>query len=282
VEILFLELVRYRILIGLLILLILLLLVSWVARQPPSKPYQLYLIQAGIVTTIVALMALVMTRQLHWVFAILGGLLPVGVRLVQVASGSATARRARRRSSTAKSANDAEHRSTSSSGRQGTRITTRYLRAFTDQATGEIRGKVLKGLFAGSHLSELTREQLNRLHKKYSEQDAESAALLAAYLDKERGGTEGEAPGADGEEKTQDSTESEDAQASSRRPRKNGGMTHAEAYEILGLTESADAQAVTDAHRRLMQKMHPDRGGTNYLAAKINQAKDLLLARLAQ
>src|SRR5208283_3308992 len=55
-----------------------------------------------------------------------------------------------------------------------------------------------------------------------------------------------------------------------------------EAREILGLEQGATAATIRAAHHRLLQLVHPDHGGTNYLAAQINRAKEILLAKAAQ
>ena len=149
---------------------------------------------------------------------------------------------------------------------QVSEIKTRFLHMELDHDSGAMRGRVLDGAFRGRELSELDLNQLLTLWRFCLAGDEQSAQVLEAYLDRTQGEAWREAASADDGD---------------GRPGPGAGagrvMTREEAYEILGLEPGAGGDAIRDAHRRLMQHMHPDRGGSNYLAAKINQAKDLLL-----
>ena len=129
--------------------------------------------------------------------------------------------------------------------------------------TGELQGEVLSGPFAGQQMADMTRETLAELLDYCRQQDNDSARLLESYLIQRFGGDA-------------DFAQSDDD--NSHAGSESAPMTVAEAVAVLGLQESATAKDITLAHRRLMQKFHPDRGGNDYLAAKINQARDVLLA----
>jgi hypothetical protein len=146
-------------------------------------------------------------------------------------------------------------------------IRTRYLDMTLDHGSGAMDGTIREGPFAGGRLSDLNLEQLLRMLELYQDSDQQSAAVLTAYLDREHDDwrASAEAAGAAG------GAGAGGGQAAAR------GMTRDDAWSILGLAPGADADAIRAAHRRLMQRLHPDRGGSDYLAAQINAAKDLLL-----
>ncbi len=148
---------------------------------------------------------------------------------------------------------------------QTSEIATRFLKMTLDHDSGVMSGEVLEGRFAGRRLEELALDELVDLWRECHAADRQSAAVLEAYLDRSQGEAWREAAGAGA------GGEGTEAGAA------GGVMTRDEAYGILGLEPGASEEEVRDAHRRLMQKVHPDHGGSNYLAAKINEAKDLLL-----
>jgi hypothetical protein len=152
-------------------------------------------------------------------------------------------------------------RSRSSPG-QSTAVRTAWIDMELDHDTGEMRGTVLKGVQAGRRLDQLSREALIALYKEAGSEDSESERLLEAYLDRTIGA----------DWRAADQTEKPSQE------RATTGMSRAEALKVLGLQEGASEEEVRAAHRRLMLQNHPDRGGTDYIAAKINEAKDVLLA----
>jgi hypothetical protein len=142
---------------------------------------------------------------------------------------------------------------------QVSRVRSAYLEMELDHDTGAMRGVILAGPREGKRLEDLDVDTLVGL---IGEIDEESRALLAAYLDR------------------RDPSWREHAQADAAAGRgspSRGPMTHEEAYQILGLEPGAKSEDIIRAHRTLMKKVHPDQGGTNYLAARINEAKDTLL-----
>jgi hypothetical protein len=143
-------------------------------------------------------------------------------------------------------------------------VETSILRMTLDHDSGRMDGDVLTGTFAGRRLSAMTLEDLLKLRSQIAN-DAESAALLEAYLERAHVGWR-DAPGA-----------GDAAGAETASPHATGPMTRDEAYRVLGVEPGADAKAIKAAYRSLMSKVHPDKGGSPYLAAKINEAKDLLL-----
>jgi len=140
---------------------------------------------------------------------------------------------------------------------QRTEVRTAFLRAWIDHGTGDVGGAVMAGRFAGRTLDSLSEAELRELHGE-SAADADSARVLEAYLDRRLGsGWRGA--------------------AHSPPPRSRSDMSREEALSVLGLVEGATAEEIRAAHRRLIQRVHPDVGGSADLAARINRAKDTLI-----
>lgn len=142
---------------------------------------------------------------------------------------------------------------------QVSRVRSAFLEMELDHDSGAMRGVILAGPREGTRLEALDVDTLVGL---LAEIDDESRALLAAYLDRRDAGW-------------REHAQADAATGRSSTPR--GPMSQEEAYQILGLEPGAKAEDIVHAHRTLMKRIHPDQGGTNYLAARVNEAKDTLL-----
>ena len=225
-----------------------LLAVNWVANADP-KALARTMRQAGLATGVVAGSSLLGYLVLSGRFALLAPLavfaLPWARRRLMAGLGSAGL---------------GARRSPASAG-QASDVATAYLRMSLDHDSGVLDGEVLQGAFAGRRLGSLGMADLRLLLAECERADAESVPLVEAYLDRAHPGWRDE-PGPDGAE----------AGAGGAGP-----MTAEEAWGVLGLAPGAADDEIRAAHHRLMKKLHPDQGGSTYLATKINQARDVLL-----
>ncbi len=151
---------------------------------------------------------------------------------------------------------------TRKSAGQVSRVRSAFLEMELDHDSGVMRGRFVAGPHQGAALETFGTTTLVAF---LSEVDEESRALLMAYLDR------------------RDARWREHAQAGAatgqRGAVRSGKMTEEEAYQVLGLQPGASAEEIGRAHRTLMKKLHPDQGGSTYLAARVNEAKDVLLRR---
>lgn len=148
-------------------------------------------------------------------------------------------------------------------------VETRFLRMGLDHDTGEVWGEVLDGQFAGRRLADMSLDDLIDLLRQCWTDDADSVRVLEAYLDRthpdwrERadasspGGGQGTGNGGGGPS--------------------SGPMSRAQALAVLGLEDGATKAEIKAAYQRIISNLHPDHGGSDYLAAQVNEAKAVLL-----
>jgi hypothetical protein len=149
---------------------------------------------------------------------------------------------------------------TSSAGDSAVR--TAFLEMRLDHDSGAMGGRVIAGRLSGQNLDDLTPDALRELLGEIAA-DADSVALFEVYLDRRMPGWREDFQ--------------HDAASGTSSPPRSGAMSKEEAYEVLGVAPGASPAEIRAAHRRLMKLVHPDQGGSTFLAAKINQAKDKLL-----
>jgi hypothetical protein len=147
-------------------------------------------------------------------------------------------------------------------GGQKSTVRSTYFEMELDHDTGEIDGKVLAGHQQGARLSAMKKADLFMLYQEICS-DTDSASLLASFLDRYH---------PDWRDDVDPDSASQDHSSSGFK-----NMTKQEAYQILGLEPGATREEIHQAWRRLIKGVHPDHGGSAFLTAKINAAKDVLL-----
>nr|WP_284709336.1 DnaJ domain-containing protein [Marinobacter sediminum] len=222
----------------------------WLRNQPPGqcKPAIIKLVSiAGI--AMVVLLAL--TGRLHFLFALLAFLFPL---LRRVLPSLLTGRMAGLGGGAKARPGNQSH------------VSSDILEMSLDHDSGTMSGTILKGPMEGRALADLSESEFIELLRYCREQDEDSARLLETYLDRRFGDSW----------RADDQASAEGGEAGAR-DNSGGPLTESEALDILGLEPGASEEEIIQAHRRMMQKVHPDRGGSNYLAARINEAKERLL-----
>ncbi|HUZ34505.1 MAG TPA: DnaJ domain-containing protein [Xanthobacteraceae bacterium] len=152
---------------------------------------------------------------------------------------------------------------TQKSSNQASRVRSAFLEMELDHDTGAMRGRILAGKYEGVSLDSLDPLTLASLIGGI---DGDSRQLLMAYLDRR-------------DPSWRENAQYDAAAGEGNHAAPSGKMTKEEAYQILGIAPGASADEIGRAHRSLMKKLHPDQGGSTYLAARVNQAKDVLLRR---
>lgn len=237
----------------------------WRRSQPPAvvKKTTTRLL---IYVTIALLVILVATGRLHWLIALIASAasaliplfkraLPLLIRYFPMLAGFY------------RQAKAAKSRGAPSEGQTST-VATDTINMTLDHDSGDMDGEVLQGRFKGQRLSQLGLPDIIDILRECQQQDTESVPLLEAYLDRRFGNEWRESHQSD-----------EGYQQSGAKTASDGAMAREEALAILGLSSDASEEDIVAAHRRLISKIHPDHGGSNYLATKINQAKSVLLKK---
>lgn len=249
---------------GVLLLAAVMLALRWFVNADPRVAARV-LIWIGTIVFAVGVLFLIVTGRLALVFYLLPALLPWLLRIRAVARAAKTFSRMNR-----------TQRGEATGGTSD--IETRYLRMRLDHDTGTLWGEVVAGRHNGKTLATMAPADLLDLLAECRAGDPPSAQVLESYLDRHHDGwrvDDPAGPGAAGP--GADEGGGQESAGAAAPP--SAAMSREEALKVLGLDDGdgAGPDDIKAAHRRLMAALHPDHGGSDYLAAKINQARDVLL-----
>ncbi|MEE4299592.1 MAG: molecular chaperone DnaJ [Pseudomonadales bacterium] len=230
-----------------------LLRLAWLRmRGDPRR----FFVALAVATLVLVLLFAIGTGRLHWLFSIPAALLPFLGRIARLLPILGFLR------GLLGGASGSGGRSTATAGGQS-RVETAHLRMTLDLETGALEGELLTGAHAGRRLSTLDDATLLALLEAWRREDPDSARLLETWLDRTKGSA------------WRGSKDEAGSRAGGSPP--SGELSRADALSILGLDGEPERDAIVRAHRRLMQQFHPDHGGSDYLAALVNRAKERLL-----
>lgn len=238
---------------GLGLLMALLLFAGWYTSTDTRQVLKT-LKWTGFGLILLTILLLVLSGRISWALMAVPVLLPWIIRIRSLARAAKTFSRMSGQGADADQVSD---------------VKTPSLHMSLDHRTGEMTGQILSGQFSGNRLEDLALPDLMVFLQDCMINDRDAARLLESYLDRRFRNWRETQSGADQNQNT--------GSGSAPRSAPGSAMDRREAHLILGLEEGADDRQIHDAHRRLISQLHPDHGGSDYLAAKINQAKDFLL-----
>lgn len=237
-------------------LVIVLAVVAWFwLRSQPASQRKPAIIKLALFSGILMVVVMALTGRLHFLFALLGFLIPLLRRFLPALLGGAMSGGTGGEGAQARTGNQSH-------------VASDILNMTLDHDSGDMTGEILKGPMAGRTLADLGEGEFIELLQYCRQHDDDSARLLETYLDRRFGDSwRADDPGTGEDSDGGESGESY----------RGGALSESEARDILGVEPGATRSDIIQAHRRMMQKLHPDRGGSNYFAARINEAKELLL-----
>lgn len=226
----------------------------WFVSAQPAQVFRA-LRWTGAILLVVGLIAIALSGRWNFIWALLFPALPWLMRLRAINTMRKNARGPR--------------------AGQSSRVETRFLRMELDHDTGDMDGEVREGPLAGRMLSALKLGEMIELWRLCAVEDEQSRSVLESYMDRNHPDWR-DVAGGDAASGARGSGAGSGGGAS---PWTQTGMSEAEAREVLGVAEDASESDIEAAYRSEMKRAHPDQGGSDWMAAKVNQAKDTLLGR---